>query len=87
LLYDSKVTRQGQTTIPKDIRDKYGIVEGDEVTYIDLGDHIVLMPKPRNPIEALKKLQVPDDASIHEIKQIALDAAKRDVEKRHSEPV
>ena len=87
MLYDSKVTRQGQTTIPKDIRDKYGIDEGDEVTYIDLGDHIVLMPKPRNPIEALKKLQVPDDASIHEIKQVALDAAKRDVEKRHSEPV
>jgi AbrB family looped-hinge helix DNA binding protein len=86
-LYDSKVTRQGQTTIPKDIRDKYGIDEGDEVTYIDLGDHIVLLPKPRNPIEALKKLQVPDDASTHEIKQIALDAAKRDVEKRHSEPV
>ena len=87
MLYDSKVTRQGQTTIPKDIRDKYGIDEGDEVTYIDLGDHIVLLPKPRNPIEALKKLQVPDDASIHEIKQIALDAAKRDIEKRHSEPV
>ena len=87
MLYDSKVTRQGQTTIPKDIRDKYGIDEGDEVTYIDLGDHIVLLPKPRNPIEALKKLQVPDDASIHEIKQVALDAAKRDVEKRHSEPV
>ena len=87
MLYDSKVTRQGQTTIPKDIRDKYGIDEGDEVTYIDLGDHIVLMPKPRNPIEALKKLQVPEDASTREIKQVALDAAKRDVKKRHSEPV
>lgn len=87
MLYDSKVTRQGQTTIPKDIRDKYGIDEGDEVTYIDLGDHIVLLPKPRNPIEALKKLQIEDEASIHEIKQVALDAAKRDVEKRHSEPV
>jgi AbrB family looped-hinge helix DNA binding protein len=82
-LYDSKVTRQGQTTIPKDIRDKYGIDEGDEITYVDLGDHIVILPKPRDPIEALKRLQVADEASLHEIMEVASDAARRDVERRH----
>ena len=87
MLYDSKVTRQGQTTIPKDIRDKYGIEEGDEITYVDLGDHIVIMPKPRDPIEALKRLQVVDEASVHEIKEVASDAARRDVERRHPESV
>jgi len=87
MLYDSKVTRQGQTTIPKSIREKYGIEEGDEITYVDLGDHVVLMPKPRDPIEALKRLRVEDEASVHEIKDMALEAARRDVEKRHSESV
>jgi AbrB family looped-hinge helix DNA binding protein len=84
MLYDSKVTRQGQTTIPKSIREKYGIDEGEEITDVDLGDHIVLMPKPRDPMEALKRLQVEEGASVHEIKGAALDAARRDVEKRHA---
>jgi AbrB family looped-hinge helix DNA binding protein len=87
MLYDSKVTRQGQTTIPKDIRDKYGIDEGDEITYVDLGDHIVILPKPRDPMEALKRLQVVDEATVHEIKGVASDAARRDVERRQSESV
>ena len=83
MLYDSKVTRQGQTTIPKDIRDKYGIDEGDEITYVDLGDHIVILPKPRDPMEALRRLQVVDETSVHEIKEAASDAARRDVDRRH----
>jgi len=85
LLHDSKVTRQGQTTIPKTIRDKYGIEEGDEVTYIDLGDHIVLLPKPRDPIKALQQLCIQEEKTTHEVKELASETAKRETEKRHKE--
>jgi len=78
LYYESRITRQGQTTIPKDLREKYVLEEGDEVTYIDLGDRIILLPKPRDPIEALKKISVDTDKSVKAIKQEALEAAVRE---------
>jgi AbrB family looped-hinge helix DNA binding protein len=34
----SRVTDKGQTTIPKEFREKYGIDPGDEVIWIDTGD-------------------------------------------------
>jgi len=77
MLYESRITRQGQTTIPKHLREKYGLGEGDEVTYIDLGDQIILLPKPRDPIEALKKIQVETDKTVKEVKEEALDTAVR----------
>ncbi len=83
MLHDSKVTRQGQTTIPKTIRDKYGIEEGDEVTYIDLGDHIVLLPKPRDPLQTLKRLRIDEEKTTHEVKELASETAKRETENRH----
>ena len=78
MYYESRITRQGQTTIPKDLREKYGLEEGDEITYIDLGDRIILLPKPRDPIEALKKISVDTDKSVKAIKQEALEAAVRE---------
>jgi bifunctional DNA-binding transcriptional regulator/antitoxin component of YhaV-PrlF toxin-antitoxin module len=60
------------------LRDKYGLEEGDEVTYIDLGDRIILLPKPRDPIEALKKISVDTDKSVKDIKQEAMEAAIRE---------
>jgi AbrB family looped-hinge helix DNA binding protein len=36
------VTRKGQTTIPKDLRDKYGIREGTKLDVTDSGDGVLL---------------------------------------------
>lgn len=33
-----RVTRKGQVTIPKHIRDKLGIAPGSEVEFVDLGE-------------------------------------------------
>jgi AbrB family looped-hinge helix DNA binding protein len=46
MAYEVKVTGQGQTTIPKPLREKYAIYEGDMITYVDLGDHIAVLPVP-----------------------------------------
>ena len=78
LYYESRITRQGQTTIPKDLREKYGLEEGDEVTYIDLGGQIILLPKPKDPIEALKRIRVETEKSVEEIKREALESASRE---------
>jgi AbrB family looped-hinge helix DNA binding protein len=35
------VTRKGQTTIPQNLREKYGLVEGTRLDVIDMGDGVL----------------------------------------------
>ena len=39
-----KVGDRGQVTIPKELRDRRGIEGGDEVTFVEVNDEIVLKP-------------------------------------------
>lgn len=36
------VTRKGQTTIPQELREKYGLKEGTKLDVVDAGDGILL---------------------------------------------
>lgn len=82
MAYEVKVTRQCQTTIPLEIRKKYNIDEGDSVIYVDLGDHIAIMPVSRNPLKDLKDLKIDTNQSISEIRKEALQTAQRLVDKK-----
>ncbi len=83
LSYETKVTRQGQTTIPKPIRDRYGIQEGDEVIYIDLGDHIAVIPVPKHPLKTLEALNIDAEEPVHEMREEARMTARRLAEEKH----
>ena len=39
---ESVMTRKGQVTIPKEIRDRLGVKEGEKVFFVVRGDEIVL---------------------------------------------
>ena len=39
-----KVSSKGQIVLPKSIREKFGIKEGDELEVLDFGDEIVIVP-------------------------------------------
>jgi AbrB family looped-hinge helix DNA binding protein len=67
--YEGKVTRQGQITLPKKIRKRYSIREGDRITYVDLGDHIAILPQTKNAIKTLLSLKVKTKESVQKIKQ------------------
>ncbi len=41
----TKVTRNGQVTIPADLRREVGIEEGDLIELQVVGDHLILVPK------------------------------------------
>jgi AbrB family looped-hinge helix DNA binding protein len=47
----SSITRKGQVTIPKDIRDSLGLTEGQRVFFIRRGEEIVLKPLRGNILE------------------------------------
>jgi AbrB family looped-hinge helix DNA binding protein len=37
-----RVTEKGQVTIPKELRDEFGILAGTEVEFVREGDHLLL---------------------------------------------
>lgn len=41
-MLDSVITREGQVTIPKPIRDQLGLEEGEKVIFIRRGDEVLL---------------------------------------------
>lgn len=53
----STLTSKGQVTIPKEIRDRLGLKEGDRLA-IELDDQgrVVLRPEPRTPLGRLPGL-------------------------------
>ena len=79
---DSKVTRQGQTTIPKPLREKYDIAEGDIILYIDVGDHVAVLPVPKDPLMVLKGLRVEEKGTVYDVRKEALKTAQRLVEEK-----
>jgi AbrB family looped-hinge helix DNA binding protein len=82
MAYEVKVTRQGQTTIPKPLREKYAIYEGDMITYVDLGDHIAVLPVPKHPVKVLQGLRIDVKESVNEMRRESLEAAQRLVNKK-----
>ncbi len=47
----STITRKGQVTIPKEIRDALGLAEGDRVFFVRRGEEIVLKVLRGNILE------------------------------------
>jgi AbrB family looped-hinge helix DNA binding protein len=82
MAYEVKVTRQCQTTIPIEIRKKYKIDEGDTVIYVDLGDHIAIVPVTKNALKDLKNLKIDTEESVSEMRKEALQTARRLVDKK-----
>ena len=77
MAYEVKVTRQCQTTIPRAIRKKYNIDEGDSIIYVDLGDHIAIVPVPKHPLKDLKDFKIDIKQSVSEMRTEALQTAQR----------
>lgn len=50
-----RVSSKGQVVIPKYMRDAAGVKEGSLMLASLEGQRIVLMPKPADPVEAMKK--------------------------------
>ncbi|NLE04480.1 MAG: AbrB/MazE/SpoVT family DNA-binding domain-containing protein [Crenarchaeota archaeon] len=82
MAYEVKVTRQCQTTIPLEIRKKYKIDEGDSVIYVDLGDHIAILPVTKNALADLKNLKIDTTQSNSQIRTETLETAQHLVDKK-----
>ena len=68
------ITEKGQTTIPKELREKYGIDPGDEVVWVDTDEGIVV--KKHNRTDA-RGLLVPDDTTVEKREEVAEELRRR----------
>jgi AbrB family looped-hinge helix DNA binding protein len=66
----STITQKGQVTIPKEIRDGFGLTEGDRVFFVRRGDEIVLKVLRGNILDlrgSVKASQRPEN--LEEVRQ------------------
>ncbi|HIE23622.1 MAG TPA: AbrB/MazE/SpoVT family DNA-binding domain-containing protein [Candidatus Korarchaeota archaeon] len=68
--------------MPKELRDKYGIEVGDTVLYIDVGDHIAVLPVPKDPLKILEGLRIDEKGSVYDMRREALKTARKLVEEK-----
>lgn len=76
----SKVTSKGQATIPKEIRDHFGLKPGDRVAFIQRGDEVVLYPVKGTLLDlrgSIRPRSCPED----------LEEIRRDVKKKMAERI
>ena len=80
-MYESTVTAKGQTTLPKDVRDRLGLEPGDRVRYLIAGDSVRIL-RPRKAMSlcgALKR-----DGAVVSLAE--MDAAIRERASRTEDP-
>ena len=52
-IFQVPVVRRGVITLPKELRDRNTIREGDMLTLIELGDRVVVMSPRRSQVDAI----------------------------------
>ena len=46
----ARLTRQGQITVPKAVRDALGVRPGDDIEFVAQGENVVLRVRPRRSV-------------------------------------
>ncbi|MFU8870192.1 AbrB/MazE/SpoVT family DNA-binding domain-containing protein [Natronococcus sp.] len=70
----TRITEKGQTTIPKELREKYDLEPGDEVVWVDTDEGIVVKKRTRT---GGRGLLVPDETSAEKREEIADELNQR----------
>ena len=73
----AKLSKKGQVTIPKYIREKLGLKAGKKVSFDVIGKEAVLYPDIEEPLEELKKLRDEIEFSEKEIDKMIEDSKSK----------
>ena len=74
-MIESTVTKKGQTTLPKPVRDTLGVQVGDRVRYIILDGEVRILPvRPIRRLFGVLKHDGPP-VTVEEMKRAAADGA------------
>ncbi|WP_336022307.1 AbrB/MazE/SpoVT family DNA-binding domain-containing protein [Halobellus salinisoli] len=70
----TRVTEKGQATIPKELREKYGLKPGDQVVWMDTDEGIVVKKRTRT---GGRGMLLPEDTPEEKRQEIAEELGKR----------
>lgn len=72
-MYETRVTKKGQTTIPLELREQVGIEEEELVVWRKEGHRLVVEPKKRfkNPLKVLDDIKLKTKKSSTQLAQEA----------------
>lgn len=74
-MLESSVTKKGQTTLPKPVRDALGVQAGDRVRYVVLDGEVRILPvRPIHRLFGALKHDGPP-VTVEEMKRAVADAA------------
>lgn len=73
---EATVTKKGQVTIPKVIRDKLGLKKGKKVYFELRGKEAVMLPEIEDPLEELRQLRKEMQFSEREIQSMIEESKK-----------
>jgi AbrB family looped-hinge helix DNA binding protein len=80
----SKVGRRGQVTLPRAIRRRLNLQEGDRVAYVSRGEEVVLLPLTRTLLDLRGSVPVSEPQDFESIRR---DAIRRQVVEEHARKV
>lgn len=83
-LAHSKVTAQGQISVPAEVRRKLGIGPGSVLEWDDAGDHVVVRKAGRYSSEDVHQAVFPKRAAVPRSISDLKDGIRRHVRKRHA---
>jgi AbrB family looped-hinge helix DNA binding protein len=75
----TRITRKGQVTIPKHLREEFGLEEGDEVVWTHTDDGIVIRKANRT---SARGMLIPDDTPPEKREEVAQELERRIQEHR-----
>ncbi len=73
------VGRRGQVTIPRTIRRRLGIQEGDRIAFLPAEDHIVLYPLPKSLLDLRGSVPVAGPQDLSAVRRQAIESHARQV--------
>ncbi len=63
--YDIRLRQRGQITVPREVRDRLGVDEGDTLTLVQVGSVLLLTPKrPVVPLLADRIVQLMEEEGV-----------------------
>jgi AbrB family looped-hinge helix DNA binding protein len=78
----TKVTEKGQTTIPQELREKYGIEPGDQVEWVETDNGMMLKKAIR---DSGRGMLVPDNVDDETREEIAEELTQRVHDRREQD--
>jgi antitoxin PrlF len=67
-MLQTRVGRRGQITLPKEVRRRIKVDEGDQIAFIIEGEQVIIKPITQSLLDLRGSVQVPDEQDFNAIR-------------------